>query len=152
MTLLQGTVVCRSDRVALAVVEDVFGPVSAPRYLLRFASQKAMEELDVRPGLPVFYPKVLPPRCSCCASFCFLRDRGLQGQAYLVKREELYQKVAAVAARACISHFSRVFYCQLSRLPVLVQGSDASNAHDEEVGEHEQVCARIASPPLPLGF
>ena len=108
MTLLQGTVVCRSDRAALAVVEDVFGPVSAPRYLLRFASQKAMEELDVRPGLPVFYPKVLPPRCSCCAPFCFLRDRGLQGQAYLVKREELYQKVAAFAARACMLHFSRV--------------------------------------------
>ncbi len=58
--LLQGTVICRSDRTALAVVEDVFGPVTAPMYLLRFASQAIMEELLVIPGLPVFYPQVLP--------------------------------------------------------------------------------------------
>jgi hypothetical protein len=44
--------------MALAVVEDVFGPVSAPMYLLRFASQSVMEELLVKPGLSVFYPKV----------------------------------------------------------------------------------------------
>ncbi len=55
----QGTVICRCDRTALAVVEDVFGPVSAPMYLLRFPSQSVMDELLVKPGLPVFYPKVL---------------------------------------------------------------------------------------------
>jgi hypothetical protein len=59
--ILQGTVICRSDRTALALVEDVFGPVSAPMYLLRFASQSTMEELLVTPGLSVFYPKVIPP-------------------------------------------------------------------------------------------
>ena len=34
--LLQGSVICRGDRTALAVVEDVFGPVSAPRYVACF--------------------------------------------------------------------------------------------------------------------
>ncbi len=70
---LQGTVICRSDRTALAVVEDVFGPVSAPMYLLRFSSQSTMEELLVKPGLSVFYPKVnlllqrSPAHASCVA-------------------------------------------------------------------------------------
>jgi hypothetical protein len=62
---LQGTVICRSDRTALAVVEDVFGPVSAPMYLLRFASQTVMEELLVQPGLQLFYPKVPPLPLFC---------------------------------------------------------------------------------------
>jgi hypothetical protein len=52
-------------------VEDVFGPVSAPMYLLRFASQGTMEELLVTPGLSVFYPKVIPPLVAMRVLFSF---------------------------------------------------------------------------------
>ena len=73
MTLMfQGTVICRSDRTALALVEDVFGPVSAPMYLLRFASQSTMEELLVTPGLSVFYPKVILTLVAMRVLFSFI--------------------------------------------------------------------------------
>jgi hypothetical protein len=110
-------------------------------YLLRFASQAIMEELLVIPGLPVFYPQVLPCSLHFISDvffwFVLPRWQGAQGQAYLLKREDLYHKVSAL--RACSALYA------LMRRGRSLQGSDASNAHDEEVGEHEQASLALST-------
>ena len=144
---LQGTVICRSDRTALAVVEDVFGPVSAPMYLLRFASQTVMEELLVQPGLQLFYPKVLPlpPFCFGYVLVCFSVLTRVTGSS--VPREKRgavpqgcrtpsfpLPEALVTSPKSSVDATPRSHSDSRA-----AQGSDASNAHDEEVGEHEQV-------------
>lgn len=49
-----GSALCTADRLPLGLVEDIFGPVNAPLYVLRFAGESGEPPASLQPGVEVF--------------------------------------------------------------------------------------------------
>lgn len=61
----EGTVLCLGDRTALGRVEEVFGPITAPLYALRYTGAAGAPPASAAAGEPVFtvdkYAAMLEP-------------------------------------------------------------------------------------------
>ena len=61
----EGTVLCLGDRTALGRVEEVFGPITAPLYALRYTGAAGAPPAGAAAGAPVFtvdkYAAMLEP-------------------------------------------------------------------------------------------
>lgn len=50
----EGTVLCLGDRTALGRVEEIFGPIQAPLYALRYTGSAGAPPDSAAAGAPVF--------------------------------------------------------------------------------------------------
>lgn len=61
----EGTVLCLGDRTPLGRVEEIFGPVTAPLYALRYTGSAGAPPVSAAAGAPVFsvekYAAMLEP-------------------------------------------------------------------------------------------